>query len=113
MSIRNQPLTEIGSYQVCVHAKRRMRDRLIRESEFLYTLDGPESIGYETYADRTIVYNSLTGISIILDNFTGIIITVTETDERRQRMRLRKKLAYECGMLGPKCHRPPLPIRCA
>ena len=113
MSLRNQPLTNIDGYQVCEHAERRMRDRLIRDSELIYTLDGPESVGYDTYANRTIVYNKLTGISVIIDNGTGIIVTVTETDERRDRMRLRKKLAYQSGAMRVRAHRPPVPIRCA
>lgn len=112
MNFRSQPLTNIGGYKVSEHAKRRMRYRLIRDSELVYTLDGQESIYYQTYAHRTIIYNNLTGISVVQDNQTGIIITVTETDERRQRMRLRKRLAYESGTMMIRPHHPPSLLRC-
>ena len=111
MNFRRQPLTTIGGYSVCKHAIQRLKTRFIRESELLYTLDAVDSYCYQTHSDRTIVYNNCTGISVIVDNQTGIIITITETDERKQRMRLRKKLAVQWGTM--KCFRPPPPLRCA
>ncbi len=104
---RKQTLKSIGDYQVSQHAMLRLQGRLIRDSELLYTLDGPESVGYDTHSDRTIVYNNVTGISVVIDNTTGIIVTVTETDERRQKTRLRKKLALETGAMRRRPHLPP------
>lgn len=106
--ISQQPLTKIGHYLVCEHAMRRIRGRFIKENEILYTLDSPESREYCSYQDRTIIYNDSTQISIIIDNTSGIIVTVTETDDRKVRMTHRKRLL---GSWGPQMvHYPPIQV---
>ena len=92
MKGRKQILTQLGNYQVCEHAMRRIRARQIRTNEILYTLDSHDSREYLTRDNRTIVYNKSTDISIIIDNQTGIVITVTETDDRKIRTSTRKRL---------------------
>ena len=105
---KQQQLTQLGSYRVCDHAMRRIKDRQIRTNEILYTLDSHDSMEYLTRDNRTIVYNKSTDISIIVDNETGIVITVTETDDRKIRTSKRKRLF---ATLGNQCvHYPSIQV---
>lgn len=84
MDITRQIITNIGGYNFCKHALVRIQKRNIRKSDIFTTLDSIESIDYPTYNNRTIIHNHLTGLSVIVDNKTNIIITVTETETRKQ-----------------------------
>ena len=92
-----QPLIKIRQYLMCKHAYNRMKERVISESDLIYTLQDIDSLRYMTHTNRIILYNNITGISVIIDSKTNIIITITETDERRYRRRYQKKMARLMG----------------
>jgi len=87
-----QPLINIGGYRVCEHAILRIHSRSIRDSEVIETLTSPDRREYPSRLNRTVIYNNDTGLSIIIDNLTKIIVTVTETTQRRKNMKLRKAI---------------------
>ena len=98
VSNQSQPLVQLGNYWICRHALQRIKSRLIKESEIRYTLESHDSVSYQTHHDRTIVYHALTEISVILDNKTNIIVTVTETDERKSRLVYKKHLINQTSL---------------
>lgn len=105
---RQQPLINMSGYKVCVHAYSRILSRSIRESEVILTLTSPDSRAFDSHHYRTIIYNNTTQLSIIIDKETGIIVTVTETDQRRSRMTVRKQITK---LYGINCvYYPPSPL---
>ncbi len=98
MGSSNQPLIKLGRYWICEHALRRIKSRLIKVDEILFTLESLDSVAYETHHERTIIYHKLTDISVIIDNKTNIIVTVTETDNRKSRLEARKRLVHRTSL---------------
>ena len=94
MTSSNQLLIKLGRYLISEHALRRIKSRLIKEDEILFTLDSPDSVAYRSHHERTIVYHKLTDISVIIDNKTNIIVTVTETESRKCRLEARKRMVH-------------------
>ena len=87
-----QTLINIGGYRVCEHAILRIHSRSIRDSEVIETLTSPDRREYPTRLNRSVIYNNNTGLSVIIDNLTKIIVTVTETTQRRKNMKVRKEI---------------------
>jgi hypothetical protein len=62
---------------------KRMRERVVRHDEVDDVLRDPRSVWNSAYEGRCVVYNSLYGIRLVLDLEAGVVVTVTETDARR------------------------------
>jgi hypothetical protein len=83
MTIRRH-LTRIGNYLVSNHAVQRMNSRHIRHDELICSYEDPELLFRHSYGDRTVYKNPVYNLYIVVDNPTGIIVTVIPTERRRK-----------------------------
>ena len=90
------------------HAVSRMRERAVYMDDIHMVLAHPDSVRRDTYDGRQVIYNWEYGIRLVVDIVAGVIVTVTETEERREcyqgRRLLQKQGVY--GINQP-MHRPP------
>ena len=82
MTIRKH-LTRIGNHLVSNHAIQRMNSRQIRYDELICSYEDPNLLFRCSYGDRTVYKNQVYNLYIVVDNVTGIIVTVIPTEKRR------------------------------
>ena len=82
MTIRRH-LTRVGNHLVSNHAIQRMISRNIRKDELICSYEDPDLLCRPGYGDRTIYKNPVYNLYIVVDNHTGIIVTVIPTERRR------------------------------
>ena len=90
------------------HAIARMYERVVSLDEVQMVLGHPDSVRRNTYDGRQVIYNWEYGIRLVVDLAAGVIVTVTETEERRGYHQGRRLLQKQ-GMWGANLprHRPP------
>ena len=88
---QNQTLQPLHQYWLSEHALLRMRQRHISPNEILdtITLASEWNFNCPTREGRTRYYPPSLGVTAIVDDSTGIVVTVTENDERKQRLTAR------------------------
>jgi len=93
MTIRNH-LTRIGNHLVSNHALQRMSSRHIRNDELICSYEDPGLLFRYSYGNRTVYKNPVYNLYIVVDNITGIIVTVIPTEKRRCIEKKKQKLQH-------------------
>ena len=85
----DQPCKKIGNYWYSKHALDRQRERYIKDDELNAVLESPFRWERQSYSNRTTYYEEITGLFVVMDNYTNIIITVMEAEWRKKHKRWR------------------------
>jgi hypothetical protein len=80
----NQIITKIGDLWYSEHAIKRKLERGIRDDELICIWASPWLWKNGSYQNRTRYYEADYGIILVIDNGTGIVVTIVESEWRKE-----------------------------